>query len=107
GVRVLPPLGYIDFASLMKGARVIVSDSGGIQEEAVVLGVPCLTLRENTERPITLEYGYNRLVKSETAAILDAIREALAADTISAARPPLWDGHAAERTVAVLAEVLG
>ena len=101
-IHILKPLGYIEFASLMSIASVIVSDSGGIQEEAVVLGVPCLTLRENTERPITLQYGHNRLVKSEYEEILRELSIAISLPRLDGQRPPLWDGRTAERVVQVL-----
>jgi UDP-N-acetylglucosamine 2-epimerase (non-hydrolysing) len=95
-VHGIEPLGYLEFLSLVVGSRLVVTDSGGIQEETTVLGVPCLTLRPNTERPVTITHGTNRLV---TAAGLPAdVAEVLAAgrpDTWPV--PPLWDGHAGER----------
>jgi len=99
------PLGYLDFLQLMDGARLVLTDSGGIQEETTVLGVPCLTLRTTTERPVTVAEGTNRLVDPyDAAAILAAATEALAAPMPAAGRrPELWDGHAAERIVAVVA----
>ena len=99
------PLGYLDFLQLMDGARLVLTDSGGVQEEATVLGVPCLTLRTSTERPVTVAEGTNRLVDpSESAAILGAVDAVLAAPMPAAGhRPELWDGHAAERIVAVIA----
>lgn len=96
------PLGYIDFLQLMQNARVVFTDSGGIQEETTVLGVPCLTLRHNTERPCTIEMGTNRLVGSAPSAILDAAERTLADGKPAAALPPLWDGNAASRIVEVL-----
>ncbi len=100
------PLGYLDFLQLMDGARLVLTDSGGIQEETTVLGVPCITVRTTTERPITVTEGTNRLVDPcDGAAIVGAVDEVLAAPTIAAGHcPELWDGHAAERIVAVLAE---
>jgi len=99
------PLGYLDFLQLMDGARLVLTDSGGIQEETTVLGVPCLTLRTTTERPITVTEGTNRLVDPyDAAAIVGAVDEVLAAPMPVAVRPELWDGHAAERIVAVIAE---
>ena len=100
---VVDPLGYIDFISLVRGASVVITDSGGIQEETTVLDVPCLTLRPNTERPITLTAGTNRLVTPEgLAAALDG---ALAgAQTRMGDGPPGWDGHAGERIAAALLE---
>lgn len=98
------PLGYLDFLGLMSGARLVLTDSGGVQEETTVLGVPCLTLRTTTERPVTIIEGTNRLVNpSDTAAVLAATDDALARPMPAARRPYLWDGHAGERIVAVIA----
>jgi UDP-N-acetylglucosamine 2-epimerase (non-hydrolysing) len=102
--RLLEPVGYLDFLHLMKHARVVLTDSGGIQEETTVLGVPCLTLRPNTERPITIEMGTNRLVGSDPKTILAAFREAMNGFPTDARRPPKWDGQAARRIVEILAE---
>jgi UDP-N-acetylglucosamine 2-epimerase (non-hydrolysing) len=103
GLSVVDPLGYVDFLSLVRGAAVVITDSGGIQEETTVLDVPCLTLRPNTERPITLTAGTNRLVTPETlGAALDG---ALAgAQARPGDGPPGWDGHAGERIAAILIE---
>jgi UDP-N-acetylglucosamine 2-epimerase (non-hydrolysing) len=96
GTVLTEPLGYIDFLSLTSHARLILTDSGGLQEESTALGIPCLTLRENTERPITVTDGTNRVVGTQTANILAGVDEALT--TTGATRiPELWDGHAAER----------
>ena len=105
GVRVVEPLGYLDFLSLVRGASLVVTDSGGIQEETTVLGVPCLTLRPNTERPITITHGTNRLVTPEgLAAAADA---ALGGELARPAEgPPLWDGHAGERIAEILAAAM-
>lgn len=100
--RFLEPLGYLDFLNLTSQARLVLTDSGGLQEETTVLGVPCLTLRENTERPVTITHGTNRLVGVHPDAIVTAIDEALAMPLTSSKRPPLWDGKAAERIVDVL-----
>jgi UDP-N-acetylglucosamine 2-epimerase (non-hydrolysing) len=98
------PLGYLEFLCLMDQARVVLTDSGGIQEETTVLGTPCLTLRENTERPVTLEEGTNRLVGSDPSAILRALTEVMNAPKPAHTRlPKLWDGQAARRIVDVLA----
>ena len=105
GIRSLPPAGYTDFVALLAGASLVLTDSGGIQEEAAVLGVPCLTLRENTERPITVLYGGNELVGRDPERIVGAARRRLAAPSIETERPPRWDGRAAERIVEVLATV--
>jgi UDP-N-acetylglucosamine 2-epimerase (non-hydrolysing) len=104
GVRVLPPLGYLDFAGLLARACLVATDSGGVQEEAAVLDIPCLTLRPSTERPVTLASGANRLV--DPAALAEAVDEVLAG-AWPAARPiPLWDGMAGARMVAHLRETL-
>ena len=101
-LRILDPIGYLDFLKLIASARLVLTDSGGIQEETTILKVPCLTLRENTERPITLEVGSNRLVGSDPSKIVTAYREITAGGAVNLAIPPLWDGHAAERIVDVL-----
>jgi len=95
-VRLEEPLGYLDFVNFMTHAKVVLTDSGGIQEETTILGVPCLTLRENTERPATLTHGTNRLVALTTAAILAAY-DASTADRRSFSAPDLWDGQASRR----------
>ncbi len=101
-VIIINPLGYLDFLGLMARARLVLTDSGGIQEETTALGVPCLTLRDNTERPITLEQGTNRLVGSKSASILAAVDHALANGSHQHQVPSLWDGHAAQRIVDVI-----
>ena len=106
GVAHLPPLSYSDFTALLSRAAVVLTDSGGIQEEAVVLGVPCLTLRANTERPITLESGLNRLAGTDPAKVVELARETLRGPRRPATRPPLWDGASGRRVVDVLAATL-
>jgi UDP-N-acetylglucosamine 2-epimerase (non-hydrolysing) len=101
-VRFVDPLGYLDFLALMSRARLVLTDSGGIQEETTILGVPCLTLRENTERPVTISHGTNRLVGTDPAAVEDATLATLCAPVEKRPRPPLWDGRAATRIVDVL-----
>ena len=101
-IRVLPSLPYPDFIALLSQASLVVSDSGGIQEESTVLGTPCLTIRPTTERPITLKYGLNELVKGDSQAMVAAADRILSQDRLEPKRPPLWDGHAAKRTVDVL-----
>ena len=105
GLILTPPLGYIDFLSLTAHARIVLTDSGGLQEETTALGVPCLTLRANTERPVTITHGTNRLVGMDPQAILNGYHEAMNAP-ITEVRPPLWDGHTAERVANVLHEYL-
>jgi len=102
GVRFLDPLGYLDFLALTQNAGIVMTDSGGIQEETTFLGVPCLTLRANTERPVTLELGTNRLVLSERAAILDAVAHTRQDTPGIRQLPPLWDGKAAVRIAEIL-----
>jgi UDP-N-acetylglucosamine 2-epimerase (non-hydrolysing) len=101
GVRLVPPVGYLDFIALKAGARIVLTDSGGVQEETTVLGVACLTLRENTERPITITEGTNRLVGLEPSTILAEARRALSAPP-PPRRPELWDGRAGERIADVV-----
>jgi UDP-N-acetylglucosamine 2-epimerase (non-hydrolysing) len=106
GIVPLDPLGYLDFLSLNDRARIVLTDSGGIQEETTVLGVPCLTLRENTERPATVEHGSNQIVGVDSDRILAAARSILSNPARPSRRPPLWDGKAAPRIVAILREHL-
>jgi UDP-N-acetylglucosamine 2-epimerase (non-hydrolysing) len=106
GIVPLDPLGYIDFLSINDGARIVLTDSGGVQEETTVLGVPCLTLRENTERPATVEHGSNQVVGVNPERILAAARSILQEPACQFERPPLWDGKAAGRIVAILCEHL-
>ena len=102
-VALLPPLGYMEFLNLWKDAAVVLTDSGGLQEETTALGVPCLTLRENTERPVTVSEGTNVLVGSDADAIRREVAKVLRGEGKRGRRPALWDGRAAERTVAILA----
>ncbi|HEY0315358.1 MAG TPA: UDP-N-acetylglucosamine 2-epimerase, partial [Sphingomonas sp.] len=97
GVRLLEPQPYVRFMSLVSGAAVAITDSGGIQEETTYLGIPCLTLRENTERPITITQGTNRLVNAGT--LLSALTEALGQPRSERARPANWDGQTAQRCI--------
>lgn len=98
-IKLIEPLGYLDFMRLYSGARLVLTDSGGLQEETTVLGIPCLTLRHNTERPITVEMGTNLLVGTDPAKIKDAASSVLSGQPKGAERrtPPLWDGKAANR----------
>jgi UDP-N-acetylglucosamine 2-epimerase (non-hydrolysing) len=101
-IHLLEPLGYLDFLSLEAQSAVVLTDSGGIQEETTVLGVPCLTIRENTERPITIECGTNRLAGTKKSSILEAWRQLRREPKRERRTPPLWDGKAGERCHAVL-----
>ena len=101
-VRLVEPLGYMDFLGLMARARLVLTDSGGIQEETTALGVPCVTLRLNTERPVTLELGANRLGGIKKSNIINAVREAFSQDFAKNGLPPLWDGQAAIRIIDVI-----
>jgi UDP-N-acetylglucosamine 2-epimerase (non-hydrolysing) len=105
-VRLVEPLGYLDFLRLYSGARLVLTDSGGIQEETTALGIPCLTLRENTERPVTVELGTNRVVGTDPARIVGEANEALTKGRGGGPPrvPPLWDGHAADRILDALTE---
>jgi len=102
----VPPLGYLEMLGLMQAARLVLTDSGGIQEETTALGVPCVTLRENTERPITVEQGTNTVVGSSPEHILAAVDDILRTGGKAGRVPELWDGRASQRIVAVLREWL-
>ena len=102
GLQALDPLGYLDFLCLMDHSRLVLTDSGGIQEETTALGVPCLTLRNNTERPATVEHGSNQIIGVDAVKIVNAGRHILGNWSRSSRRPPLWDGHAATRILEVV-----
>ncbi len=104
GLRIVEPLGYLDFLKLTASAAVVLTDSGGIQEEATILGVYCLTIRENTERPITITAGTNTLVGTDTGRIVSAYERCRATPLDHPPVPEKWDGKAAERIAALLAE---
>jgi UDP-N-acetylglucosamine 2-epimerase (non-hydrolysing) len=100
--HLIEPLGYLDFLALLDHAQLVLTDSGGIQEETTVLGVPCLTFRENTERPITVTHGTNRIVGLSPSKVAEAADEIISGKGFKARVPDLWDGHAAERILEVL-----
>lgn len=102
GVCCVDPLGYIDFMALVANARLVLTDSGGLQEETTALGIPCLTLRENTERPVTVTRGTNRIIGTVPERIVEESLRVLASPRLTPASPPLWDGKAAQRIVSVL-----
>jgi UDP-N-acetylglucosamine 2-epimerase (non-hydrolysing) len=105
-VRLVPPLGYLEFLSLTSQARVIVTDSGGLQEESTVLGIPCLTLRENTERPITVTEGTSTLVGRNPELLVSLVQDVLGGRYKQGSVPKLWDGRAAQRIAKNLVEFL-
>ncbi len=106
-IAALPPQGYLEMLGLMAPATLMLTDSGGLQEETTALGVPCLTLRENTERPITVEQGTNTLVGGDRSAILQGVADVLAGRGKRGNVPELWDGHAAQRIAADLDAWIG
>lgn len=103
-LRLLPPIGYLDFMNLTRNSKFVMTDSGGIQEETTYLGIPCMTLRENTERPITIEVGTNEMVGTDTEKIIRFAKQMNAGEWKKGQVPELWDGKAAERIVEVLAQ---
>ena len=97
------PVGYLEFLGLEQRARIVITDSGGVQEETTFLGVPCLTVRDNTERPVTITAGTNRLVGRDPSRMLSAARAVLAVPAAGKKAPPeLWDGRAGERIARVI-----
>jgi UDP-N-acetylglucosamine 2-epimerase (non-hydrolysing) len=106
GIRLVDPLGYLEFISLISAARIVITDSGGVQEETTFLHVPCLTLRDNTERPVTISHGTNTLVGSRPVDLAGTAFDTLARHDPAKAAPALWDGHAADRIVDVLRAAL-
>jgi UDP-N-acetylglucosamine 2-epimerase (non-hydrolysing) len=105
-VELFGPQAYMSFLNLWKDAVVVLTDSGGLQEETTALGVPCVTIRNNTERPITVEQGTNVLVGTNPGKVVEAALQAIAGNAKKGRRPDLWDGHAAERVVGILARQL-
>ena len=104
GILPLPPLGYLDFLALTSQSCLIVTDSGGLQEESTALGIPCLTTRQNTERPITVDEGTSTLVGSDPKRLREHIHEVLSGSYKSGRCPQLWDGHAAERIASIVVQ---
>ena len=102
-LTIIPPVGYLDFLALQRHARLVITDSGGIQEETTFLGVPCLTMRENTERPVTVAVGTNTLVGQDMACLQEETAAILAGSGKQGSIPPLWDGRAGQRIAQVLA----
>lgn len=102
GVLITTPLGYLEFLCLQKYAAVVITDSGGVQEETTFLNTPCLTLRKNTERPVTVELGTNQLVGDDMCVLAAEIKKVLSGEGKQGKRPPLWDGQAAARIAALL-----
>jgi UDP-N-acetylglucosamine 2-epimerase (non-hydrolysing) len=102
-LRLMDPMPYLDFLALQREARLVITDSGGIQEETTFLGIPCLTMRENTERPITVTMGTNLLVGRDITRMQNEVRRLLTADTRSVLPIPLWDGSAAKRIADIIA----
>jgi UDP-N-acetylglucosamine 2-epimerase (non-hydrolysing) len=105
-LHLLDPIGYLDFLKLQSSAKLVLTDSGGIQEETTVLKIPCITLRESTERPITVEVGSNQIVGTDTQKIISAYMRVMSGNWREAQVPPLWDGKAAERIVRTMLEYL-
>jgi len=103
-IRTMEPLGYLEFLNLESTATLVLTDSGGLQEETTILGVPCLTLRRNTERPVTITHGTNIMVGPDKDRILDAFRRIMNGDWKPSGPPELWDGHAASRIVGIIRE---
>ncbi|MFQ5585204.1 MAG: non-hydrolyzing UDP-N-acetylglucosamine 2-epimerase [Thermodesulfobacteriota bacterium] len=106
GIHIMEPVGYIDFLYLMERASLLLTDSGGIQEETTILGVPCITMRENTERPVTITEGTNTLVGTDRSRIVDEALKCLNGRGKEGRVPELWDGRASERIVRTLIEKL-
>jgi len=103
-IRTMEPLGYLEFLNLESTATLVLTDSGGLQEETTILGVPCLTLRRKTERPVTITHGTNIMVGPDKDRILDAFRRIMNGDWKPSGPPELWDGHAASRIVRIIRE---
>jgi len=104
-LRVIEPLGYLEFLALQKNAKLVITDSGGIQEETTYLKVPCLTVRENTERPVTVTIGSNILVGQDMERLQKEAYAVLHGNKKSGSIPPLWDGHAAARIADIISSL--
>jgi UDP-N-acetylglucosamine 2-epimerase (non-hydrolysing) len=104
---LVDPLSYLDFLALQREARLVITDSGGIQEETTYLNIPCLTLRENTERPITVTMGTNIVVGQDTERLVTEVDKILSGDKKQGKVPPLWDGNAAQRIAEVVVKQAG
>jgi UDP-N-acetylglucosamine 2-epimerase (non-hydrolysing) len=102
GIFCMDPIGYLDFMCLVSNAKLVLTDSGGIQEETTVLGIPCLTLRDNTERPVTVTHGTNRVIGSAPDRVISEAMKALESSRCATGSPPLWDGRASERIVSII-----
>ncbi len=107
GIQTMEPLGYLEFLNFESSATVVLTDSGGLQEETTILGVPCLTLRHNTERPVTITHGTNILTGPGKSRILDGFRRVTSGGWKPAGPPEYWDGHAAERIIRVIRDIRG
>ena len=106
GMRITEPIGYLDFVSLMSKSKLVLTDSGGLQEETTALGIPCLTLRENTERPITVTEGTNTIVGNDPKVIIAAALEVLDKGGKAGRIPEMWDGKTAERIADIIERVI-
>jgi len=104
GLLLTQPLGYLEFMALVNASACVMTDSGGIQEETTVLGIPCLTVRDNTERPITISVGTNKLLKID--ALPDEVNAILEGHGKKGKTPPLWDGKTARRIVTVIEKIV-
>ncbi len=106
-IRMVEPIGYLDFLALQRHAKVVVTDSGGVQEETTYLGVPCITVRENTERPVTITEGTNVLIGQDMARLQKEVERVLDGNARTGGRPDLWDGGAGDRIAQIVVEWAG